>query len=57
MMTKRIWGTPEKPLTGYTCGYLHEYYEQMGTIRVKEDILFLKIRNQLINKYEGRINI
>ncbi len=52
-----IWGgTNGKKMTGYTCGSLHAYYEQMGTIRVKEDEPFPEIRNKLIKRFAGEIN-
>ncbi len=55
-MTKKIWGTKEKPLTGYTCGMLHSYYESMGTVRAKEDELFPELNKKMADKYKGRIN-
>jgi len=55
-MTKRIWGTPERKLNSYNCGWLHTYYESMGTIVVKEEIQFPTERANLLLKYSGRIN-
>ena len=55
-MTKRIWGTPERKLNSYNCGWLHTYYESMGTIVVKEEIQFPTERANLLLKYYGRIN-
>ena len=59
MTRARFWGTTEHPFTSYSIGYLHDTYEELfyGKVRVKEDVQYLDIRNRLINKYAGRINI
>lgn len=52
-----IWGTTKRPMTSFTCGDLHEFYENMGHVQVKEENEFYEITQRLINKYKGRINI